>query len=70
MLILMHIARENSRNLKTGSATNARHVVITEYPVLLSNSITSLLAAFYTDHNTLHRARTMGYPVSFEITKI
>lgn len=63
MLILMHIARENSRNVKTGSATNARHMIIIEYPVLLSNSITNLLTAFYTDHNTFHRAWTMWYPV-------
>lgn len=71
MFILMHIAIENSRNLKTGSATNARHVIITEYPVLLSKSITNLLTAFYTDHNnTLHRAWTMWYPVSSEITQI
>lgn len=34
MLILGNTARENSRALKTGSATNACYIIITEYSVL------------------------------------
>lgn len=34
MLILGNTARENSRALKTGSATNACYIIITKYSVL------------------------------------
>lgn len=57
MLILGHTARENSRTFKTGSATNARYIIVTEYPILFSNSISNMLVAFYTDrNNTFHRS--------------
>lgn len=71
MLILQNIAGENSRTLKTGLATNACYTIVTEYTILLSNSITCVLIAFYTDqNNTFHRAWVMWYPPGFEITKI
>lgn len=62
MFIPGNAGRKNSRNLKTGFATNTCHIILTEYPILLSNSITNLLTAFYTDHNnTFHRASVMWY---------
>lgn len=61
MLVTGNIAREKSRNLKIGFAINAYHIIVTEYTILLSNSITNLLIAFYTDHNTFHRVWVMWY---------
>lgn len=70
MLILGHMARENSRTLKTGSATNVCYLIVTKNPILLSNPIRNVLVAFYTDHNNIfYRVWVKWYPLGFEITK-